>query len=220
VRFLLAGAGWRDRMIGALGALLGIGLTALLSAMLSGDAVALGLLVAPIGASAVLVFAVPASPLAQPWPVVGGCVVSTLVGFGVAHGLGHGVIAAGVAVGLAIAAMSALRCLHPPGGACALLAVLGGPGVLGHGFGFALVPVGLNAVLLVGAGLIFHRFSGHSYPHKPIAMPAEPRLLGEDIDAALAEAHESFDIAREDLEALLARAEAHAEVRRRKKRKK
>jgi CBS domain-containing membrane protein len=212
---LLAGAGWRDRAIGAIGGLIGIGLAATLSTGLAGDPVTGVLLAAPIGASAVLVFAVPASPLAQPWPVIGGCIVAALTGLVVAHLLGHGPLAAGVAVGTAIAAMSALRCLHPPGGACALLPVLGGPAVLAKAAAFAFVPVGLNAVLLVLVGLAFHRLSGHSYPHRPVPLPQQPRLLGEDIDAALAEAQESFDISREDLEALLARAEAHAEARRR-----
>ncbi len=211
---LLAGANWRERAVAAIGAVLGIGLTGLIAALLGGQH-SLLLLAAPIGASAVLVFAVPASPLAQPWPVIGGCVVSTLVGFGVASLLGHGAVAAGLAVGLAILLMSLLRCLHPPGGACALLGVLGGPVVLAHGVGATLLPVGLDALLLVVAGLAFHRFSGHGYPHRPVPAPVDPHILPEDIDAALAEAHESFDVSREDLAALLEAAERHAIARRR-----
>jgi len=213
---LLAGANWRERAIAALGAALGIGLTGWVAALLGGQH-SLLLLAAPIGASAVLVFAVPASPLAQPWPVIGGCMVSTLVGFGVAGLLGHGAIAAGLAVGLAILLMSLLRCLHPPGGACALLGVLGGPAVLAHGVGAILVPVGLDALLLVVAGLAFHRVSGHSYPHRPAPAPADPRILPEDIDAALEGAHESFDIGREDLAVLLEAAEQHAVARRKRR---
>lgn len=211
----LAGANWRERMIAALGAALGIALSGGVAALSVGSHAAL-LLAAPIGASAVLVFAVPSSPLAQPWPVVGGCTISTLVGFGVAGLLGHGPIAAGLAVGLAILLMSLLRCLHPPGGACALLAVLGSA-VLGQGVGFALVPMGLNALLLVLAGIAFHRFSGHSYPHRPVPAPVHPRVLPEDIDAALEQAHESFDVSREDLAALLEAAEQHAIARRKRR---
>jgi CBS domain-containing membrane protein len=208
----LAGANWRERMIAALGAAIGIGLSGGVAALAVGSHAAL-LLAAPIGASAVLVFAVPSSPLAQPWPVVGGCTISTLVGFGVAALLGHGPIAAGLAVGLAILLMSLLRCLHPPGGACALLAVLGSA-VLGQGVGFALVPMGLNALLLVLVGIAFHRVSGHSYPHRPVPAPVHPRILPEDIDAALAQAQESFDVSRADLAALLEAAERHAVARR------
>jgi CBS domain-containing membrane protein len=139
-----------------------------------------------------------------------------MVGVAVAHVLGHGAFAAGVAVGLAILAMSALRCLHAPGGGTVLLPVLGGPAILAHGYAFALVPVGLNAILLVLVGLIFHRFSGHSYPHRAPQLTGRPRLLAEDIDAALAETGEAFDVSVEDLQALLERAERHAILRRRK----
>ncbi|MES2987963.1 MAG: HPP family protein [Pseudomonadota bacterium] len=215
---LLAGANWHERWIAALGALIGIGLTALVSTLIAGDTGAGLLLAAPIGASAVLVFGVPSSPLGQPWPVIGGNIVSTLCGVAAAHWLGHGALAAGVAVSSAILGMSALRCLHPPGGGTALLGAIGGPAILAHGYAFALVPMGLNAILLVATGIAFHRFSGHSYPHRPAPMPAQPRLLGEDIDAALADLGETFDVSREDLQALLERAERHAEARKISKR--
>lgn len=209
----LAGADWRDRLLAAAGALIGTALSGLVSGWIVGSEAAL-LLVAPIGASAVLLFAVPSSPLGQPWSVIGGSIVSTLASIAAAQWLGHGALAAGAAVALAMVAMSALRCLHPAGGGCALLAVLGGPAILEQGYGFAFVPVGLNAVMLVVVGVIFHRFSHHSYPHRAMAAPPRPRLLPEDIDAALTESGESFDIAVEDLQALLERAERHAELRR------
>lgn len=213
---LLAGAHWRDRLIATFGSLIGIGLTALTCGLLAGTP-ELSLLVAPMGASAVLLYAVPSSPLAQPWPVFGGNTVSAIVGIAAASLLGHGALAAGVAVSMAILIMSILRCLHPPGGACALLAVLGGPAVIAHGFGFALVPVALNAAAMVAFAYAFHRISGHSYPHRAMKSAPTPeavRLLGEDIDAALAELGETFDVSREDLEALLASAERHADARR------
>ncbi|RYD51664.1 MAG: HPP family protein [Sphingomonadales bacterium] len=214
---VLAGANWRERWVAALGALLGIGLAGLASTLLVADPGVGLLLAAPIGASAVLVFAVPSSPMGQPWPVIGGNLVSALVGIAVARWLGHNALAAGVAVSAAIVAMSAARCLHPSGGGTALLGVLGGEAVLSHGYAFALVPVALNAILLVVVGIAFHRVSGHSYPHRTAAVPEHSRLLGEDIDAALADLGETFDVAREDLEALLERAERHAEARRRRK---
>lgn len=216
-RLLLAGANWRERSIDALGALIGIALAGWLSTALAGDAQTALLLAAPIGASAVLVFAVPSSPLGQPWPVIGGNVVAAATGIVAARWLGPTALAAGVAVSGAIVAMSALRCLHPSGGGSALLGVVGGPAVLSHGLAYALVPVGLNAIVLVLAGIAFHRLSGqHSYPHRPVAMPEAPRFDPEDLDAALAEAGEPFDIARADLEALLASAERHARARRRR----
>ncbi|MDZ4362622.1 HPP family protein, partial [Brevundimonas sp.] len=166
-RPILAGATLRDRAVACLGALIGIGLTGLLSrALLGGDAATALTLAASMGATSVLLFVVPASPLVRPWAVVGGHVISALVGIMVARLVPDPMIAAGVAVALAIGLMSLCRCLHPPGGSTALIGVLGGPAVAQAGLMFALVPVGLNAVLLACVGFAFHRFSGHAWPHR------------------------------------------------------
>ena len=152
----------RDVARFAIGAAVGIGLTALLMRWL---AVPLDLrtwLVAPLGASAVLVFALPASPLAQPWAVVLGNTLSALVGVLCVTLVPDTALAAGLAVGLAIALMCLCRCLHPPGGAVALLAVIGQV----TQWQFALLPVGLDALLLVGVGMLWHPLGGRSYPHQ------------------------------------------------------
>ncbi len=219
-RLVLAGAQWPERLIACAGALLGITLTMIACAALPLEWADLPVIVAPLGASAVLVFAVPASPLAQPWSVVGGNGLSTLVGVAVFQAIPQPAIAAGVAVGAAILVMSLARCLHPPGGAAALTAVIGSAGIHQAGFGFALLPVGLNSVALVAIGIAFHRLTGRCYPHRPAAAPqtvraaqVEAGLLDADIDAALADMHESFDIDRADLALLLTRARLHALAR-------
>ncbi len=209
---LLSGAQLRERVIACLGAAIGIALTALLGALLV-KGTDLPLIVAPLGASAVLVFAVPASPLAQPWPVIGGNTISALVGVAVYRLVPDVALAAGLAAGAAILVMSLARCLHPPGGAAALTAVIGGPAVHAGGVSFALLPVALNSVTLVAAGLLFHRVTRRSYPHRAAA-PVAAGLHAADIDAALADLHETFDIAPADLDALLTRAEWHAARRR------
>ena len=79
------------------------------------------LLIAPMGASAILLFAVPASPLAQPWPVIGGHMVAALVGVTIAHLVGTPMLAAPLAVALSFGAMTIFRCVHPPSGAIALI---------------------------------------------------------------------------------------------------
>lgn len=218
----MAGASFRDRSIACLGALIGIGITGLVTGWAAGNLAHLPLLVAPLGASAVLLFAVPASPLAQPWSIIGGNTISALVGIAVAHMVPDKAIAAGIAVAAAIAVMSLLRCLHPPGGAASLLGVLGGPAAASWSFSFALVPVALNSILLVIIGLIFHRFTRHSYPHKPKVvmaathgtadLPPQRRvdLTEADIDAALAEGGEPLDISRDDLHRIVRRAEHSA----------
>lgn len=218
---LLAGATFRDRLLACLGAAIGIALTIVICAWFPMTAAALPIIVAPIGASAVLVFAVPASPLAQPWPVLGGNVISTLVGVVAAHAVPNIPLAAGIAVCGAILAMSLLRCLHPPGGAAALTAVIGGPAIHAAGYTFAFAPVGLNSIALLVMAIVFHRISGHSYPHRPALQPKERTAIreaagfhAEDIDKALADLPDTFDISREDLDLLLSRAEVHALERR------
>lgn len=218
---LLPGTHLVPRLLACLGAVIGIALTILVCRQFQLAVSDAPFIVAPIGASAVLVFAVPASPLAQPWPVVGGNVLSTLVGVAAAKAIPDPGLAAGIAVGGAILVMSAFRCLHPPGGAAALTAVIGTPAVQAAGFGFAFAPVAINSIALVSLAMVFHRATGHSYPHHaPLAardIDALRVVAGfeiEDIDKALDELPDSIDISREDLDLLLSRAEIFAQQRR------
>jgi len=211
-RPILAGAALGDRLRAGIGAGIAIALTGLAAAWLAGGG-ALPLLIAPIGASAVLVFAVPASPLAQPWPVIGGNMLSAIWALLVVRVVPHEAAAAALAVGGAIAGMALLGCLHPPGGAVALGVVLLTAGHDRVGWAFPVLPVGVDSVLLTICGVAFHRLTGHAYPHRPAAAAPSP-FVPEDIDAALAEMHERFDIAREDLDALLTAAAHHATIRR------
>jgi CBS domain-containing membrane protein len=162
----LAGATMQDRIFAALGALAGVGLATLCCWLALGGPPELAI-VAPIGASAVLLFAVPASPLAQPWSVVGGNAVSALVGLAVGQTFGDPFLTAGIATALAIGAMSLARCLHPPGGAIALGSAIAGYQGGVRAFEHA-TPIVLTSVTLVGLGWVFHRFSKHSYPHTAI----------------------------------------------------
>lgn len=110
-----------------------------------------------MGASAVLLFGAPTSAFARPWPALGGNVLSAFVGVTCARVIPDPTLAAVVTVTVAVAVMSALRCLHPPGGAVALLAVLGGEDVRAAGYHFVLVPVGLNSLVMLGVALAYHR---------------------------------------------------------------
>jgi CBS domain-containing membrane protein len=188
-----------------------------------GSSPALPWLVAPMGASAVLLFAVPASPLAQPWPVIGGNVVSALIGVTCAKFIGIPLAAASIAVGAAIAVMFALRCLHPPGGALALSAALGGPAITEFGYAFALSPVGLNTVLLLLTAVAYNNLCGRRYPHlghssTPGAANVRPMgrvgLTAADLDAALKQYNQMLDISRDDLEEILLRTQMQAYHRR------
>jgi CBS domain-containing membrane protein len=201
-----------------------VALTGLVAALIHGDGEALPWLATSMGSAAVLVFVLPASPLAQPWPVVGGNSLSALIGFAIGSWLGHGAIACGIGVALAIAMMSMTRTLHPPGGASALAGVIGGGLVTPAGWWFWLAPVALDAVILVGLGLLFHRFvSRHPYPHRdhhaaPTADPAPSERVGisdADLDAVLARVGETYDIERADLRNLLSQLEIEVLAHRR-----
>lgn len=122
----------REQLRAAAGILLGLFIGALLCQQLLATSSLHISLIAPMGATAVLLFALPASPLAQPWAVIGGNVISALIGVACVHWLGASLnpaLLGALAAALALAAMFALRCLHPPGGAVALITVIGGPAV-------------------------------------------------------------------------------------------
>ncbi len=193
--------------------LLGAGLGVLLAGLLTRTTLPAGLpwLVAPLGASAVLVFGLPSSPLAQPWAVLGGNTVSALVGIACLHALPLAPLpAAAVAVALAIGAMFLLRCLHPPGGAASLLMVL----TATQDWQFAFMPVALNSALLVLAGMAYNSATGRRYPHAqhapapaPGATLAPPRFGDAELDAVLARYNQVLDVPRDDLADLLHEAE-------------
>ncbi|MBI5137606.1 MAG: HPP family protein [Nitrospirae bacterium] len=140
----------------ALGAFVAILGAALITRSVIGGPV-LPLVVASMGASAVLLFCAAESPLAAWWPFFGGHICSVLVGVAAARWVPDMALASAVAVGGAIVAMRLLGCMHPPGGAAALTAVVGGPAVAKAGFYFLLVPVGINMVALALLVLLFRR---------------------------------------------------------------
>src|SRR6478736_6078304 len=144
--------GW-ERVAAWIGALVGLLFTGAVSRAWLGSIEHVPLLIAPIGASTVLVFGVPASPLAQPWSVIGGNFIAALVGVTAARAVPDLTSAAALAVAGTIALTSLFRCLHPPAGAVALTAVIGGSAVSHAGYRFAFMPVLLNSLLLVGIGL-------------------------------------------------------------------
>lgn len=216
-----------ERTRAVAGALVGLFVTFILSGMVasaSGNVPAA--LVAPMGASAVLLFCVPASPLAQPWSVIGGNTISALIGVACWKAIGNPALAAPVAGALAILVMFFLRCLHPPSGAVALTAVLGGPAVQAAGFTFALMPVCLNSALIVLVALVYNNLTGRRYPHPQASAlrnthatkdPVPTARLGftaGDLDAVLARYGQVLDVSRDDLEEILLETEMRAFERR------
>jgi CBS-domain-containing membrane protein len=124
-------------------------------------------LIGSFGASAVLVYGVPLADLAQPRNVLGGHVVSAAVGVTVQLLVHDVTLAAALAVATAIAAMHVTRTLHPPGGATALIAVIGGMTITDLGYLYVLMPVGASAALMLLVGFVVNNLSGNPARHYP-----------------------------------------------------
>ncbi len=163
---------YRIHLRASIGALIGILITGYVTELALGMSMALPLLIAPMGASAVLLFAASHSPLAQPWSVIGGNTIAACIGVFTYMWLKDPIAASGVAVAASIGITSLFGCLHPPAGAVALTAVLGGSAVHDLGYKFVLWPVGVNSVLLLLAALIFNNLTGLRYPPRKEAQPA------------------------------------------------
>lgn len=175
------------------------------------DASHLPWMVASMGASAVLLFAVPHSPLAQPWPVLGGHLLSGSIGVTCALLVDDALAASALAVGLSVATMYYGRCLHPPGGATALTAVLGGPSVHALGYAWLATPLLLNVLVLLGVAMLFNAPFGHrryplawawpGHPPAPAGADTEEELMitHGDLVHALTEIDSFIDVTEEDL---------------------
>jgi CBS domain-containing membrane protein len=214
VRKLAYSVSEREHWVSATGGLLGI-----LAVLWVGHAW-LGshggvLAVASMGASAVLLFAAPHGPLSQPWPVFGGNIVSAVIGVTCARWLGaEPMLAASMAVALSIAAMYGLRCLHPPGGATALYAVLGGDTVHALGYGYVFSPVLLNVAVLLAVAVAFnYPLAWRRYPqswHRPLeesSVPAEESMIPHsNLVYALSQIDTFVDVSEEDLQQIYALA--------------
>jgi hypothetical protein len=214
----------RERWLSMAGGLVGIALVFALAAV-GPPGAGSPLVVASMGASAVLVFAVPHGALSQPWPVLGGHLVSAVIGVAVAGLVPVAALAGPLAVGLAILAMHYARCIHPPGGATALAAVIGGDAVTGLGFGYVLAPVLLNVTaLLADAAAFNYPFRWRRWPVGLVrpASETEPaaasgaaehgRVLDHaDLVYALTEIDSFIDVSEGDLLRIYELAMRHAE---------
>ena len=159
------GVGFTELIWSWLGSSLGIGVCGYLSSRYF-EPRDMTLLIGSFGASAVLVYGAIKSPLAQPRNLVGGHVLSGLTGIACSQLFGNTVwLAAAMAVSLAIVVMLTTKTLHPPGGATALIAVIGGPKIHNLGFLYAFIPAGMGAVILLVIALLVNNLSkSRKYP--------------------------------------------------------
>lgn len=203
------------------GALTGLAAVSLFLLLLPGDTHFGLYLIAPFGATAVLIFAVPSSPLAQPWSAIIGNLVSALVAVAVCLTIADPTLRLVLAVGLAITAMILMRALHPPGGAVAMTAALSPDAVRDLGFWFALSPVGFGTAILVSVAVIYARLTGRHYPFRQFTdqnphgtddhVPTERLGLSEEeLTQILAQYRQSLNLGVEDLARLIGAAEMQA----------
>ncbi|MBL4711623.1 MAG: HPP family protein [Gammaproteobacteria bacterium] len=164
------------------------------------------LIVASMGASAVLLFAVPHSPLSQPWSLIGGHLLSALIGVSCAILIPDTVLAASLAVGLAVGVMYYAHCIHPPGGATALSAVVGGAEIHQMGYQFVITPVLINVIVIISIAIIFnYLFKWRRYPaylaqkQDQSSKKDYGAISHEDFVYALSEFESFIDISENDL---------------------
>lgn len=203
------------------GAMVGLGLAGLFILSPAVD-LTLGLyLIAPFGASSVLLFAVPNSPLAQPWSAVVGNTIAALVGVAVCLSVPDPALRIALAVGLAITATILCRAVHPPAGAVAMTAAMNPEAVAELGFRFALAPVALGSVVLVLVAAAYARLTGRHYPFRQFDDPSKHGTRDRDpteriglseaeLTAILERYRQSFNLGVEDLARLIGAAEMQA----------
>lgn len=209
----------KDRLLCGIGALIGLALSSLISWYVLGDFNAW--YIAPMGASSVLLFAVPASPLAQPWNMVVGNTIAGLIGVTCAMFIPNQTEAFSIAVALAIFLMMTTDSLHPPSGAVALTAVLGGEPVHQLGYNFIFYPVLLNSVLLLVIAIVFNRLLGKQYPQiaqintrsKDPTPTQKVTIQPQDIQDVLEHQTELLDISEYDLQKIILEAQEIANAR-------
>ncbi len=211
--------GHGERWLACMAALLSLLMVAAVSAFfLSGKDVPI--VVASMGASAVLLFAVPHSRFSQPWSLVGGHLISAFVGVTCAQWIPDQALAVAAAGALALLCMLYLRCLHPPGGAAAVTAVIGGSEIESLGYLFVVMPVALNVVLmLLMALLVNNLIPGRRYPaipkqtrRSPLDVPQGTDALkfsDSDLEQALRDMNTYIDVSKEDLNAIYGLARMH-----------
>jgi CBS domain-containing membrane protein len=210
-----------EKLLSAVGAFLGILAVLIVSHGVLGSQ-GTALVVTSMGASAVLLFAAPHSPLSQPWPVLGGHMLSSAVGITCALLINDTLTAAAVAVALSIAVMYYLRCLHPPGGAAALAVVMGGDAVHTLGYAYLVTPLLLNVLILLSVAMLFNApFLHRRYPlwiaklgpTRDHAEPEEKSMIAHsDLVYALSQIDTFIDVTEEDLLRIYHLATNHAHL--------
>lgn len=160
-------------------------------------------LMASMGAAAVLLYAVPHSPMAQPWALLVGNLLSGLIGMCCAMWIPDPIWAAALAAGLSVFVMHLTRSLHPPGAATAMLMVVDADAFHHYGWGWAMIVVAANAGLALVFALSLNRLIRRGrYPvparHAPVRVEGVT-LKQEDVEWALRQMEWATDVDEAEL---------------------
>lgn len=210
----------QEMLRAGIGVTIGMALTALFITLIPGAEQLHIRMWASLGATATLVFAVPNSPLAQPWSTFMGNCVSALLVFFLCLYIADNAYILPIAVGLSIAAMIAMRALHPPGGAIAAMGALDPIAVQQMGYKFLLSPA-LGSMSLIFIAICYAKLTGRHYPlrqfpEKNIHGTADQRpterlgLSKEDLEDILSQYRQSLNLGVEDLARLISAVEIRA----------
>ncbi|MBU2916361.1 HPP family protein [Psychrosphaera sp. F3M07] len=206
-----------EKVISGIGATVGIFLSYIIASEVLNTNEGYILLTA-MGASSVLVFALPHGSLSQPWSVFGGHIISALIGYFVFIFVPEVAIASAIAVGTAVIAMYCIRCLHPPGGATALFIVLAGHSPNALNISALAEILVLNVTALLVTGLIFNnlfewrRYPAYLYFRNKKTSSNLDELTHEDFSSALLQLDSYVDVSTEELALIFDLAITHAKA--------
>lgn len=158
----------REHLLTFVGSFVGVGIIGLLNShyLVANDNL---YLIGSFGASSVLIYGIINSPLAQPRNLIGGHVFCAIIGVTVQKLFGgEPWLACALAVSISIVVMQITKTLHPPGGATALIAVIGGEKIKALGYMYVLSPVLSGVLILFLVALIFNNVRHRRYPYKGI----------------------------------------------------
>jgi len=203
----------KEKFISFLGGFLSIYIIYLVTSQLLGVAEAV-YIIPSMGATAVLLFAAPNVPFSQPWNVFGGHIISAVIGVACYQLIPDIHIAAAASVGLAIWAQYYLRCIHPPGGATALAAVIGSSQIHDLGYQYVLTPVLINTVIMLVIAVGFNAlFSWRTYPASSAKVEETETyspIKHEDFVYALSQIDSIVDISEAELVKIYSLATMHS----------
>ncbi|WP_409524348.1 HPP family protein [Nitrincola sp. MINF-07-Sa-05] len=209
-----------EKLISISGALLGLLAVYEISEWYLADQSSL-LMIASMGATAILLFGSPHGVFSQPWPVLGGHLLAAAIGVTCHKLFPITWWTPALAAATAMAAMQYLRCLHPPAGATSMIAVIGGDQVYTLGYGYLITPVLMNVMTLLLVAFLFNAlFAWRRYPAGLMRRHEVSRsgnnqqdhfeLTREDFAAALEQTDSYLDITAEQMAELLELAHQHS----------